>query len=279
MEELAPVRAAEEPAPVRAVEEPALQRAAEGAFRVVAAPIIRIPAGGPCTTARRAVPPSFVPRAAPPSFMRRGNVRRTVVARPDGRVIVTNGVGHGYVQRPFKVGGRPFVQRTYYVGGARYARFYRPLVYRDVTFSIYEPARFYSPRFYAWTYTPWPRPVIYSFGWGPATPRFGFYGGYFAPYPSYAGPNYWLTDYMLAASLQEARQERLDANNGAPPVYDPSGRLPLARKSRMRSRRKSAGSSIRRAGRARPRTFSRLPTPPRRSSPTAAHMFLWPPAA
>jgi len=149
------------------------------------------------------------------------------VAKPNGRVIVTNGSGHGYVQRPITVRGRPFVQRTYYVHGAPYARFYRPAIYRGVTLNIYTPARFYSPRFYAWAYTPWPARISFNFGWGPATPWYGFYGGYFAPYPYYAGPNFWLTDYMLAASLQDAYQERFDANNGAPPVYDPSGQVPV----------------------------------------------------
>jgi len=149
------------------------------------------------------------------------------VAKPNGRVIVTNGAGHGYVQRPITVRGRVLVQRTYYVHGAPYARFYRPAVYRGITFNIYTPARFYSPRFYAWAYTPWRSPVYYDFGWA-ATPWFGFYGGYFAPYPSYVGPNFWLTDYMLAASLQDAYQERLDAANGAPPVYDPSGQVAVS---------------------------------------------------
>lgn len=149
------------------------------------------------------------------------------MAKPNGRVIVTNGAGHGYVQRPITVRGRVLVQRTYYVHGAPYARFYRPAVYRGITFNIYTPARFYSPRFYAWAYTPWRSPVYYDFGWA-ATPWFGFYGGYFAPYPSYVGPNFWLTDYMLAASLQDAYQERLDAANGAPPVYDPSGQVAVS---------------------------------------------------
>ena len=158
-----------------------------------------------------------------------GGVRRTVVAKPNGGVIVTNGRGHGYVQRSVQVrGGRAFVQRTYYVGGRSYARFYRPLVYRGVAFNVYTPVRFYSPRFYAWGYAPWATPVYYSFGWGPATPWYGFYGGYFAPYPSYAGPNFWLTDYMLAASLQDAYQERLDAAGGDLPVYDPSGQAAVS---------------------------------------------------
>jgi hypothetical protein len=149
------------------------------------------------------------------------------VAKSNGRVIVTNGAGHGYAQHPITVRGRALVQRTYVVGGTPYARFYRPAVYRGISFNVYAPVRFYSPRFYAWGYTPWVVPVYYSFGWA-ANPWFGFYGGYFAPYPSYAGPNFWLTDYMLAASLQEGYQERVDASGGAPPVYDPSGQVPIS---------------------------------------------------
>jgi hypothetical protein len=151
--------------------------------------------------------------------------RRIEVVRPGGRVIVTNAAGHGYMQRSINVRGHALVQRTYYVHGAAYPRFYRASVYRGIAFNVYTPVRFYSPRFYAWGYTPWGAPVYYNFGFA-ASPWYGFYGGYFTPYPSYAGPNYWLTDYMLANSLQEGYQERLDASaqNG----YDPSGQAPLS---------------------------------------------------
>jgi hypothetical protein len=115
--------------------------------------------------------------------------RRIEVVRPGGRVIVTNAAGHGYMQRPINVRGHAFVQRTYYVHGAAYPRFYRESHYRGITFNVYTPVRFYSPRFYAWGYTPWDAPVYYNFGFA-ASPWYGFYGGYFAPYPTYAGPNY-----------------------------------------------------------------------------------------
>ena len=150
--------------------------------------------------------------------------RRIEVVRPGGRVIVTNGAGHGYVQRSINVRGQAFVQRTYYVRGAAYPRFYRASFYRGITFNVYTPDRFYSPRFYAWGYTPWGAPVYYNFGFA-ASPWYGFYGSYFTPYPNYAGPNYWLTDYMLANSLQEGYQERTDA--AAQGGYDPSGQTPL----------------------------------------------------
>jgi hypothetical protein len=151
--------------------------------------------------------------------------RRIVAAGPGGRVFVTNARGHGYVQGPrIVVGGRPFVQRTYIVGGRPYVRVYRPLVYRGVAFNVYTPVRFYNPRFYMWAYTPWALPVRYNFGFV-ATPWFGFYAGYFSPYPVYAGPNYWLTDYMLSADLQEAYQERMDAQ--AQGAYDQTGQVAL----------------------------------------------------
>ena len=148
--------------------------------------------------------------------------RRIEVRRPDGRVIVTNTAGHGYVQRSVNVRGQAFVQRTYYAHGAAYPRFYRASVYRGITFNVYTPVRFYSPRFYAWGYSPWGAPVYYNFGFA-ASPWYGFYGGYFTPYPTYAAPNYWLTDYMLANSLQEGYQEHMDAAATAQGGYDPSG--------------------------------------------------------
>jgi hypothetical protein len=151
--------------------------------------------------------------------------RRIEVSRPGGRVIVTNAAGHGYAQRPVTVRGHAFVQRTYYDHGAAYQRFYRESVYRGISFHVYTPVSFYAPRYYAWGYTPWAAPVYYNFGWG-GTPWFGFYTGYFTPYPTYAGPNYWLTDYLLANSLQDAYQDRMDA--AAQGGYDPSGQAPLS---------------------------------------------------
>jgi hypothetical protein len=139
-----------------------------------------------------------------------GGERRIVHRLPGGGIAVANGRGHGYVQRRVTVRGNVFVQRTYYVGGRAQARFYRPYYYHGVAFNVYAPLRFYSPRFYAWAYRPWAAPIYYNWGWA-GNPWFGFYAGYFAPYPSYASPNLWLTDYLLATSLQEAYQERLDA--------------------------------------------------------------------
>lgn len=134
-------------------------------------------------------------------------VARAEYMRPDHSVIVTQGAHYGYVQRPFVVNNVSYVQRTYIVGGVTYGRFYRPYGYHGISLNLYVSSRYYAPGFYGWAYTPWARPVVYSFGWGPR-PWFGFYAGYFAPYPTYAGPAYWLTDYMIAMTLQDAYQQQ-----------------------------------------------------------------------
>jgi hypothetical protein len=144
-------------------------------------------------------------------------VRSVAVVRPGNRLIVTNAGGRGgYAQRPLMFHNQAFVQRTYYVHGVAYARVYRPFTYRGVVLNMYTPVRFYRPAFYAYAYSPWARPVIFSWGWA-GTPWFGFYGGFFSPYPQYLGPAFWLTDYMIAMTLQEAYQERMDANLQAAP--------------------------------------------------------------
>ncbi len=158
-----------------------------------------------------------------------GGERRIVHNLPGGRIAVANGRGHGYVQRSVMVRGHSFVQRTYYVGGRPQARFYRPYFYHGISFNVYAPLRFWSPGFYAWAYSPWAAPIYYNWGWA-GNPWYGYYGGYFAPYPSYASPNLWLTDYLLANSLQEAYQERMDAAAAASapaPAAAPAGQVTL----------------------------------------------------
>ena len=152
-------------------------------------------------------------------------VVRTEYVRSDRSVVVTQGAHWGYVQRPFAVGGVSYVQRTYVVGGAPRVSIYRPYVYRGVSMNIYMSSHYYAPAFYGWAYTPWVRPVAFSFGWG-ARPWFGFYAGYFAPYPVYAGPAYWLTDYMIAMSLQDAYNQQMQANAAPAPAQQDYGYPP-----------------------------------------------------
>lgn len=137
-------------------------------------------------------------------------VRRAEFVRPDHSVIVTQGAHYGYVQRPYMVRNVAYVQRTYVVGGVSYSRVYRPYLYGGISLNLYVSSRYYAPAYYGWAYSPWASPVVFSFGWG-GSPWYGYYGGYFTPYPRYAGPAFWLTDYMIAMTLQDAYQQRMDA--------------------------------------------------------------------
>lgn len=137
--------------------------------------------------------------------------QRQVVVRRNDRLIVANGRTRGFVQRDVVVRNQRLVQRTYYVNGVSYVHVYRPYVYRETIVNVYTPVRYYSPRFYAYAYSPWRNPVYYQWYWA-NDPWYDQYGrAYFAPYPVYAGPSLWLTDYMLAANFRDAYQSGLDA--------------------------------------------------------------------
>ena len=68
--------------------------------------------------------------------------------------------------------------------------------------------------YYGWAYNPWAAPVYYGWGWGGA-PWYGYYGGYFAPYPVYPSAAFWLTDYLISANLQAAYEARAAARAAA----------------------------------------------------------------
>ena len=96
--------------------------------------------------------------------------------------------------------------------GHRYARVYRGYDYHGRHYYGYVHDRYYHPGYYGWAYHPWGR-VYYgpaAWGWGGA-PWYGFYGAYFTPYPVYASPAFWLTDYLIAANLQAAYQAGVEA--------------------------------------------------------------------
>lgn len=148
--------------------------------------------------------------------------RRVEVVRPGGRVVVVGAPGHGYVQRPVVIRNTTIIKRTYVYNGVPQARIYRPHVYNGVTLAIYTPVRYYRPTFYSYAYNPWARPISYSWGWG-GSPWYGYYGGYFTPYPVYASPSLWLTDYMIAATLEAAYQERTASRSAPGNIYQDAG--------------------------------------------------------
>jgi hypothetical protein len=141
------------------------------------------------------------------------NGRRTVVSERNGARIVSTGRG-GYVQRAYVTrGGHSYYSRTYYSHGVYRSAVYRGYYYGGYHYYGWHPGYWYHPGFYGWGWHPWGAPVYWGvgfWGWGGA-PWYGFYGGYFAPYPYYAGPAFWLTDYLIAAELQSAYAARQEA--------------------------------------------------------------------
>ncbi len=153
-----------------------------------------------------------------------GGSRMIVADRPGGVRVVSYGRGYGYVQRPYAYRGVSYVSRTYYMNGVVYHSFYRPFLWGGIGLNVYAPGFFFAPAFYGWAYNPWVVPVVYGgWGWG-GSPWYGYYGGWFSPYPRYLGPSFWLTDYLVSQSLMAAYQEQqaaaAAAAYNAPPPYD-----------------------------------------------------------
>jgi len=142
--------------------------------------------------------------------------REVVTVRPGGVRVVGYGAHRGFVESPIRTG---YVSRTYVVGGRSYAHVHREYRYQNFAYYRYVPGVYYGSQFYAWAVTPWGAPVRYSWS-GLATPApwFGFYAGYFTPYPTYASPDLWLTDYLVAENLRLAYENQQAGNEGQPPA-------------------------------------------------------------
>ncbi len=149
-----------------------------------------------------------------------GGVRVVESGRMGARV-VSYGPRGGFVERTVRPG---YISRTYVYGGRSYVHVYNSYSYHGFAYYHYVPGVYYGPRFYGWALSPWVAPVPYAwFGVGISTPWFGFYSGYFNPYPVYRSPDLWLTDYLIAENLRLSYEAQLAANNNqAPPPPDAS---------------------------------------------------------
>ncbi len=139
---------------------------------------------------------------------------RTVVSTHNGARVVTTAHG-GYVQRNYVVrNGNTYVSRTYVVNNVTYTNVYRSYSYGGYCcYYGYAPAYYYHPVYYGWAYNPWPAPVYYGWGWR-AEPWYGYYGPYYyEPYPVYPSAAFWLTDYLIAASLRASYEASLSADS------------------------------------------------------------------
>jgi len=159
---------------------------------------------------------------------------RTVVSTRNGVRVVSVGHRGGYVQRAYVVrGGHSYYSRTYYYHGSYRVGVYRGYYWGGRPYYGYYPAYYYHPVYYGWAYNPWPAPVYYGWGWQ-AEPWYGYYGPYYyQPYPVYPSAAFWITDWMIAASLRAAYTASLEANALDPlgpdfPLVAGLGRLPVA---------------------------------------------------
>ncbi len=161
--------------------------------------------------------------------------RRVSVDRPGhGRLVAERG-RPGYVQRGYGYHGHDFGRRAYYYHGHEYNRYYRGYGYRGLYLNVYAPGFYYGPGFYGWAYNPWTTPIAYGWGWG-GSPWYGYYGGFFAPYPVYPSASYWLTDYIISQDLQAAYAAHQEAGEtdgapsaaGGPPEMTPEVKQQIA---------------------------------------------------
>jgi hypothetical protein len=132
---------------------------------------------------------------------------RTISSEKNGKQVVSTGKNSGYVQSktPYATkNGKSYYSRTSYSNGKATTSSYQGYNYGGHQYYSYQPSSYYSPSFYGWAGSDWSGGIsfgISAWGWGDA-PWLGYYG--FTPYPVYAGPAYWLTDYLLAADLAAA---------------------------------------------------------------------------
>ena len=161
--------------------------------------------------------------------------RRISVERHDGSRLVAERGRPGYVQRGYSYHGHDFGRRSYYYHGREYNRYYRGYPYRGMYLNVYAPGYYYAPGFYSWAYAPWAAPVAFGWGWG-GSPWYGYYGGYFQPYPVYPSPAFWLTDYIISQDLQAAYAAHQEAGEvdgassaaGGPPELTPDVKQQIA---------------------------------------------------
>jgi hypothetical protein len=175
---------------------------------------VRTPSGTDAKFNSRGGVATIHPKNGPTIQSGSGGARRIDSTRADGAKVVGDGRGGGYVEKNFTHGGQKFSSRTYVVNGHVSTRVYRQVSYGGRTYYRYVPGYYYAPAFYGWAYNPWVTPVAFGWGWGYAG-WYGFYGGYFGAEPFYTGPNFWLTDYVLAADLQAAYAEQVGASAAA----------------------------------------------------------------
>jgi hypothetical protein len=141
------------------------------------------------------------------------------------RVVRYGNTLSGTVERTIRPG---LMSRTFVSGGhVVYTHVYQRHVWhqfgRAFAYETFVPAVRYPGVYYAWALGAWPRPVTYTWGWQ-VQPWYPMYGSLFTPYPVYTSPDLWMTDYVIAQSMQTAYQAQTVAPASAPaPQGTPAG--------------------------------------------------------
>jgi len=183
--------------------------------------------------------PADVSVAHQPHLAGGGRVSEASRSLVDGpvRVVRYGNTLSGTVERAIRPG---LVTRTFVGGGqVLYTHVYQSHVWhqfgRSFAYETFVPAVRYPAVYYAWALAPWPRRVVYAWGWQ-VQPWYPMYGSLFTPYPVYTSPDLWMTDYIIAQSMQTAYQAQTAAPPSAPPslaaaampVLDPGVAAPAA---------------------------------------------------
>jgi hypothetical protein len=134
------------------------------------------------------------------------------------RVVRYGNTLSGTVERTIRPG---LVSRTFVSGGqVQYTHVYQRQVWhqfgRSFAYETFVPAVRYPAVYYAWALAAWPRPVVYTWGWQ-VQPWYPMYGSLFTAYPVYTSPDLWMTDYIIAQSMQTAYQAQTAAPASEPP--------------------------------------------------------------
>jgi hypothetical protein len=116
------------------------------------------------------------------------------------------------------------VSRTFVNSGhILYTRVYQHHVWhqfgRAFAYETFVPAVRFPAVYYGWALGAWPHPVAYSWGWQ-WQPWYPMYGARFTPYPVYVSPDQWMTDYIIAQSMQTAYMAQTAVPAPQPPLPD-----------------------------------------------------------
>jgi hypothetical protein len=171
--------------------------------------------------------PSELPRTAlpagtrvPATVMRGGTTFNQHVVAQGDRVVVRRtpeaAQGHG--------DGPPHHGQSHHHGD--HDHYYRHHYWGHGYYYCYVHYWSYDPWFWGFYFAPFPTPWTYTWLWFGA-PWYVSWGWYYQPYPYYAAPSYWVTDYVISSMLEDEYERAYAAGyaagqqNAGTPISEP----------------------------------------------------------